>query len=179
MSKTDGQLGSKTDGQLGSKTDGQLGSKTTGMSPIWGKTVILIYPFEVKELDLQFDLQIPTILYTDDMDEFIEKVHDVGSYYGARSTFTDDEIKQLKEIYENLCEELENINLCEKLETTDSNNKSKQKKLQKQIQHFKKHCINKEEGKIRRWFFTDANFPMFKKLEKIDEGVYKILSYST
>ena len=134
------------------------------------KTVILTYPFEVEELDLQFDLQIPTIMDTNNMDEFLDKVHNVGEYYGPSGYFTDDEIEQLKEIYKNLCNELEH---------TGSNDKKKQHKLQKKIDHFEKYCIHKEEGEISRWFFCDANFPMFKSLEKIDDNVYKVLYENT
>lgn len=150
------------------KTEDKTTGKITYWPPLWDNAVILIYPFKVAELDLKFDLQIPTIM--DNTDEFIDQIHDVGSYYGPCGTFTYDEIKQLNEIYENLCKEFE---------ITDSNDKSKQRKLQKQIHHFEKYCICVEEDEIYRSFFTDANFPMFKRLEKVDDKLYKVLSYST
>jgi hypothetical protein len=134
------------------------------------KTVTLIYPFEIKELDLQFDLQVKTVMDTNNMDEFLDKIHDVGGYYGPNGYFTDDEIKQLGEIYENLCHQLEAIN---------SFSETRRKKLQKQIKHFEKYVIRQEEDEISRYFFTDANFPMYKSLEKVDTDTYKVLYEST
>ncbi len=134
------------------------------------KTVTLIYPFRIKELDLKFNLQVLITMNPDNMDEFLDRVQNVGSYYGPNSYFTDTEISQLREIYENLCHQLETMNPFDKRE---------KKLLKKQIDHFEKYLIRNEEGRISRWLFNDSNYPLFKRLEKVDKDAYKVLYYDT